>query len=152
MKPQSIRLALLTAIAPPSPRLAFAGGQPNIVRTVSKAEMQDRTGISRSVNQGKGAGTSRKQVAGNSASQNCTARERVRYCVQQVTVSRGRLFPVHARCLEIARLHNRNRRSIHMPLKGRIDLIRRERGQFRIHLRIPVERAPILLARRDQAK
>lgn len=62
MKTGSIRVALFAAIALASPVLTYAGGQPNKVRTVSKAEMQDRTGISRNVNQGKGAGISRKQV------------------------------------------------------------------------------------------
>ena len=57
-----IRVALFSAVMPASPALTFAGGQPNKVRTVSKTGMHDRTGISQTVNQGKGAGLSRKQV------------------------------------------------------------------------------------------
>lgn len=73
MKSGSIRVALFTAIALASPVLTFAGGQPNRVRTVSKAEMQDRTGISRTVNQGKGAGVSRPQT-GSSANTQAVSR------------------------------------------------------------------------------
>jgi hypothetical protein len=40
----------------------FAGGQPAKVRTLSAAEIQDRTGISRAVQQGKGAGISRNEI------------------------------------------------------------------------------------------
>jgi hypothetical protein len=64
MKSGSIRIALFAAVVLASPALTFAGGQPNkVIRTMSKAEMQDRTGVSQNVNQGKGAGVSRKQVA-----------------------------------------------------------------------------------------
>lgn len=62
MKSGSIRVALFAAVILASPVLTLAGGQPNRVRTISKAEMRDRTGISQTVNQGKGAGVSRKQV------------------------------------------------------------------------------------------
>jgi len=62
MKSGSIGIALFAATMLASPALTFAGGQPNKMRAVSKAEMQDRTSISRNVNQGKGAGISRKPV------------------------------------------------------------------------------------------
>jgi hypothetical protein len=60
MKSQSVRLALLSAVVLVTPLLTFAGGQPKIW-PVSKAEAQDRTGITRSVNQGKGAGMTRSE-------------------------------------------------------------------------------------------
>jgi hypothetical protein len=41
----------------------FAGGQPAKVFTPSKAEMQDRAGVTRAVQQGKGSGMSRSQAA-----------------------------------------------------------------------------------------
>src|ERR1700691_1563757 len=69
MKSGSIRVVLLAAVVLASPALTFAGGQPNRIHTVSKAEMQDRTGISRNVNQGKGAGISRKVVPAAMVSQ-----------------------------------------------------------------------------------
>jgi hypothetical protein len=62
MKSPSIRLTLLTAVVLTSPVLTFAGGQPAKVRTLTKAEMQDRTGITRAVQQGKGAGMSLSQT------------------------------------------------------------------------------------------
>ena len=62
MKSPSIRLTLLTAVVLTSPVLMFAGGQPAKVRTLTKAEMQDRTGITRAVQQGKGAGMSLSQT------------------------------------------------------------------------------------------
>jgi hypothetical protein len=57
-----MKSVLFAAVLLASPALTFAGGQPNRVHAVSKTEMQDRTGISPNVNQGKGAGISRKQV------------------------------------------------------------------------------------------
>jgi hypothetical protein len=62
MKSKSIRLALVSAFVLASPLVTFAGGQPAKVRTLSKAEVQDRTGISRAIQQGKGAGVSRNEV------------------------------------------------------------------------------------------
>jgi len=61
MKSGSIRVALFTAVMLASPALTFAGGQPK-VHAVGKTEMRDRTGVSKTLNQGKGAGISRKQV------------------------------------------------------------------------------------------
>jgi hypothetical protein len=60
MKSRFSRMAVLTALVLTSPLLSLAGGQPN-VRTVSKSEMQDRTGITRAVQQGKGSGMTRNQ-------------------------------------------------------------------------------------------
>jgi hypothetical protein len=62
MKSGSFRVTVL-AIVLASPMLTFAGGQPNKVRNVSKTELQARSGIARTVNQGKGAGMSRNQQA-----------------------------------------------------------------------------------------
>jgi hypothetical protein len=58
MKLRLIRLGLLSAVVTTSPLLTFAGSQPKI-HTYSKAETQDRTGIARAVQQGKGTGMSR---------------------------------------------------------------------------------------------
>jgi len=57
-----MKSALFAAVLLASPALTFAGGQPNRMHAVSKTDTQDRTGISPNVNQGKGAGLSRKQV------------------------------------------------------------------------------------------
>jgi|HubBroStandDraft_5_1064220.scaffolds.fasta_scaffold624408_1 hypothetical protein len=57
-----MKSVLFAAVLLASPALTFAGGQPNRMHAVSKADTQDRTGISPTVNQGKGAGLSRKQV------------------------------------------------------------------------------------------
>jgi hypothetical protein len=65
---KAVRIALF-AVALAIPALTFAGGQPNMVRSVGKTAVPDRTGVSRTVNQGKGAGITRKQMAGNSPSQ-----------------------------------------------------------------------------------
>ena len=68
MKSGSIRVVLLAAVVLASPVLTFAGSQSKVY-AVSKAEVQDRTGISRNVNQGKGAGISRKVVPAAMVSQ-----------------------------------------------------------------------------------
>ena len=57
-----MKSVLFAAVLLASPALTFAGSQPNKMHTVSKTEMQDRTGIAPSGNQGKGAEISRKQV------------------------------------------------------------------------------------------
>jgi hypothetical protein len=57
-----MKSVLFAAVLLASPALTFAGGQPNRMHAVSKTEVQDRTGISPTVNQGKGAGLSRKQI------------------------------------------------------------------------------------------
>jgi hypothetical protein len=57
MKSQFVRMALLTAVVLTSPLLTFAGGQPKI-HPYSKEEAQDRTGITRAIQQGKGTGMS----------------------------------------------------------------------------------------------
>ena len=58
MKSRFTRLALLSAVVLTTPLLTFAGGQPARARMVGTAEMQDRTGLSRGIQQGKGAGLS----------------------------------------------------------------------------------------------
>jgi hypothetical protein len=60
MKSRFVRAASLSAVILVTPLLTFAGGQPKI-RPVSREEAQDRTGITRSINQGKGAGITLSQ-------------------------------------------------------------------------------------------
>lgn len=62
MQCQSIRMSLLSAVVLACPLLALAGGQPAKMRAYSKEELQDRTVITRAVQQGKGAGTSLSQA------------------------------------------------------------------------------------------
>lgn len=57
MKSRSTRLILISAYLIASPLVVLAGGQPKVHR-VTKQEEQDRTGISRAVQQGKGGGKS----------------------------------------------------------------------------------------------
>lgn len=60
MKSRFVRVALLSAVVLASPLLTFAGNQPKIHK-YSKEEAQDRTGITRAVQQGKGTGMSRSE-------------------------------------------------------------------------------------------
>jgi hypothetical protein len=53
---------VLLAVALASPALMLAGGQPNRVRMVTKVELQHQA-AARAINQGKGAGITRKQAA-----------------------------------------------------------------------------------------
>lgn len=63
MKSQSIRVALLSVLGLASPLLTFAGGQPaKMQRWLSKEEMQDRTGITQTVQRGKDTGMIRSEV------------------------------------------------------------------------------------------
>jgi hypothetical protein len=62
MKSQSMKLALASAFVLASPLFTFAGGQPAIRRQPGKEEMQDRTGIMRAIQQGKGTGMTRSDV------------------------------------------------------------------------------------------
>ncbi len=62
MKLRSIRVALLSAFALASAALSFAGDQPGKMHMLSKSQMQDRTGMTPAVQQGKGAGMTRSQV------------------------------------------------------------------------------------------
>ena len=77
MKSRSIKIALLSAFALKTALLTFAAGQPAKVRTLSKAEMQDRTGVTRAVQQGKGGGIFYNQVAlrGNAYRSRTTAED-----------------------------------------------------------------------------
>jgi hypothetical protein len=59
--PRSLRFAVSAGFVLLSPVLTFAGGQPAKVRTLSKDEMQDRTGIARAAQPGKGSGLSLSQ-------------------------------------------------------------------------------------------
>lgn len=68
MKSGSIRVAVFAAIVLASPALTFAGGQPNHVRMLTKAEMQDRTGMTRAINQGKGTGLSLRRNVSRTSS------------------------------------------------------------------------------------
>jgi hypothetical protein len=60
MKSQFVRVALLSAVVLTSPLLTFAGSESKIHK-YSKEEAQDRTGITRTLNQGKGSGMSLSQ-------------------------------------------------------------------------------------------
>jgi hypothetical protein len=62
MKSQTVKMLLLAASILASPVLTFAGGQPNRVYTPGKNESQDRAGVGRNLNQGKGAGLTRNDV------------------------------------------------------------------------------------------
>ena len=70
------RVTLLSALVFASPILSFAGGQSPIARTPSKSEAQDRTGITRAVQQGKGSGMTRNQGVKVNASRFETPAER----------------------------------------------------------------------------
>jgi hypothetical protein len=63
MKSRSVTLALSAAFALTSPFIAIAGGQPAKAVMLSKADMQDRAGITRAVHQGKGSGMTRRQAS-----------------------------------------------------------------------------------------
>ena len=58
MKSQMIKAPLVSAFVLTSPMLSFAGGQP---ANMHKNDTQDRTGISRAVQQGKGSGLTRNE-------------------------------------------------------------------------------------------
>lgn len=60
-----VKFAAVSGFVLLSPVLTFAGGQPKVQRTQSKEEMQDRTGITRAIQQGKGAGMSLSNAALN---------------------------------------------------------------------------------------
>lgn len=75
MRSRSIKVALASAFMLTSPLLTFAGGQPAKVRMLSKSEMQDRTGITQAVQQGKGTGMTRNQVIRANAYRSQTAEE-----------------------------------------------------------------------------
>jgi hypothetical protein len=62
MKFQSFRVAVLTASILVSPMLSFAGSQPKLRPEPTQSEKQDRTGITRAVQQGKGTGMTRNDV------------------------------------------------------------------------------------------
>jgi hypothetical protein len=57
------RMTIVAAALLSIPALTFAGGQPAKVRMPGKADVQDRAGITRAVQQGKGTGMSRRQTA-----------------------------------------------------------------------------------------
>jgi hypothetical protein len=59
---RSIKVALLSAFALMSPFLTFAGDQPGQMHRYSNSEIENRDGVTRAVQQGKGAGVSRNQL------------------------------------------------------------------------------------------
>jgi len=59
MKPRSVKIALLAALALTNPLLTFAGEQPAKERNTTSTE--DLSGTSRAVPQGKGTGVTRPQ-------------------------------------------------------------------------------------------
>jgi hypothetical protein len=58
MKYQIIKATLVSAFVLASPMLSFAGGQP---AKMHKNDTQDRTGVTRAVQQGKGSGLTRNE-------------------------------------------------------------------------------------------
>jgi hypothetical protein len=87
MKSRFVGLALLSVFVLVTPLLTFAGGQPAKMRWVSKEEAQDRTGITRSINQGKGAGmTLSQRVIRANAYREQTADDRSATTAQTVAV------------------------------------------------------------------
>jgi hypothetical protein len=58
MKSRFIRVAVLSALSLTSPVLIFAAGQPKL-HMLSKSQMQDLSGATPALHQGKGAGLSR---------------------------------------------------------------------------------------------
>jgi hypothetical protein len=65
MKLRFIRVATLPTLVLASSLLTFAGDQPGNANTPAKDEIQDRTGVTRAVQQGKGGGMSRNTVRAN---------------------------------------------------------------------------------------
>ena len=59
------------------------------------------------------------------------------------------LLGIGACGFEVAGFHDRDSGRIHVLFERCVHLVDRQRVQFRVHLRIPVERATILFARRD---
>jgi hypothetical protein len=85
MKSRFVRAALLSAFVLVTPLLTLAGGQPKIW-PLSKEAAQDRTGITRSINQGKGAGMTLSQgVIRANAYREQTAEDRPATQAQTVT-------------------------------------------------------------------
>jgi hypothetical protein len=62
MKSRSVKVAVLSAFVLTSPLLVFAAGQPK-VRPLGRSEVQQPDGVTRAVQQGKGAGMTRNRVA-----------------------------------------------------------------------------------------
>jgi hypothetical protein len=73
MKSQ-LRVAMLSALVLTSPLLSFAAGQ-HLIRVPSNEEMQDRSGITRAVQYGKGTGVTRNQEVSANAFREQTAAE-----------------------------------------------------------------------------
>jgi hypothetical protein len=63
MKPQFMRVAVLTALTLTTPFLSLAGSQPAPMRTPSRSETQNRTDIPKAVQPGKGSLVTRASVA-----------------------------------------------------------------------------------------
>lgn len=62
MKPQFMKVAVLSALVLTSPLLSLAGSQPAQRRAPSRSEMQNRPDVTRAVQQGKGSGMTRRSV------------------------------------------------------------------------------------------
>jgi hypothetical protein len=75
MKLRSIRMAVLFSLVLASPSLTFAGNQSTGMRVPSKSEMQNREGVARAVQQGKGSGMTRSQGVRANAYRSQTAGE-----------------------------------------------------------------------------
>ena len=61
MKLRSIRTAVLSTLVLASPLLTVAGSQSTGMHVPSQSEMQNRDGVTRAVQQGKGGGMTRNQ-------------------------------------------------------------------------------------------
>ncbi len=57
-----MRTAVLFSLTLSSAAIAVAGGQPAKVRTLTQSEIQDRSGVTKAVQAGKGTGVTRDQV------------------------------------------------------------------------------------------
>jgi Protein of unknown function (DUF2756) len=75
MKFQSIRTAVLSTLVLASPALTLAANQSTGMHVPSQSEMQNRDGVTRAVQQGKGSGMTRSQGVHANAYRSQTAAE-----------------------------------------------------------------------------
>lgn len=86
MKFQSIRTAVLSTLVLACPSLTFAANQSTGMHVPSKSEMQNRDGVTRAVQQGKGSGMTRTQGVRANAYRSQTAGESPTISVQSGAV------------------------------------------------------------------
>jgi hypothetical protein len=75
MKFQSIRTAVLSILVLASPSLTLAADQSTGIQVPNQSEVQNRDGVTRNVNQGKGSGMTRNQGVHANAYRSQTAAE-----------------------------------------------------------------------------